>query len=172
MSSAISKESLMKAILKEFCKQNFTFTNSMRLVGSIHVVVDNNEVLSVLLNETIADKTLDAHQSSVKHQINNETDSRSSSSSQITGQAVVRLNKRKRFVPRAHFLNALGDETKENEENCETFYNENINESACDDQAMNIDEDIKAYDALKSTKKAKIHYFIFLLLKDYQLQFN
>lgn len=47
-----STENLLKAIIVQFCKQNFTYESSLRVVGSIHVVVDNNEVMACLLNET------------------------------------------------------------------------------------------------------------------------
>lgn len=51
MTANIPTERLLKAIVTQFCKHNFSYVKSMRIIGSIHVVVDNNEVLSCLLNE-------------------------------------------------------------------------------------------------------------------------
>lgn len=51
MTATIPTERLLKAIVTQFCKHNFSYVKSMRIIGSIHVVVDNNEVLSCLLNE-------------------------------------------------------------------------------------------------------------------------
>lgn len=62
----------------------------MRIIGSIHVVVDNNEVLSCLLNESVESKPIKQDAEPPKL---NTTEA---------ANPVASLNKRKRFVPRAH----------------------------------------------------------------------
>ncbi|CAF0723843.1 unnamed protein product [Brachionus calyciflorus] len=51
MVNCIDNEKLLKNIITQFCDQNFKFTLNLKILGSIHVQVDNNEVLTCLLDE-------------------------------------------------------------------------------------------------------------------------
>lgn len=51
MVNIVDTERLLKTIIAQFCDQNFKFTVNLKILGSIHVVVDNTEVLTCLLDE-------------------------------------------------------------------------------------------------------------------------
>lgn len=51
MVNIVDTERLLKTIIAQFCDQNFKFTLNLKILGSIHVVVDNTEVLTCLLDE-------------------------------------------------------------------------------------------------------------------------
>jgi hypothetical protein len=51
MVNIVDQEKLMKTIITQFCDQTFKFQLNMKILGSIHVIADNNEVLTCLLNE-------------------------------------------------------------------------------------------------------------------------
>lgn len=51
MVNLVDTERLLKTIIAQFCDQNFKFTLNLKILGSIHVVVDNTEVLTCLLDE-------------------------------------------------------------------------------------------------------------------------
>ena len=39
-------EKLMKTLITQFCDQQFKFTLNLKILGSVHVIVDNNEVVT------------------------------------------------------------------------------------------------------------------------------
>ena len=47
----VDYEKLIKNLLSQFCDKNFKYSLNMKILGSLHVVVDNNEVVTCLLNE-------------------------------------------------------------------------------------------------------------------------
>ncbi|RNA30523.1 Msn2p [Brachionus plicatilis] len=51
MVNCVDNEKLLKNIITQFCDQNFKFTLNLKILGSIHVQVDNSEVLTCLLDE-------------------------------------------------------------------------------------------------------------------------
>lgn len=48
---SIDSEKIIKHLITQFCDQQFKFTLNLKILGSIHVIVDNNEVLTCLLDE-------------------------------------------------------------------------------------------------------------------------
>jgi hypothetical protein len=42
---------LLKQLLIKFCESNFNFSTNIQILGSIHILADNKEVLTCLLNE-------------------------------------------------------------------------------------------------------------------------
>lgn len=51
MVNMIDSEKVIKHLISQFCDQQFKFTINLKILGSIHVIVDNNEVLTCLLDE-------------------------------------------------------------------------------------------------------------------------
>lgn len=114
MSIQTINENFLRTIIREFCKQKYPFQSSLKIVGSIHVVIDNNEVLSCLLNEnlsspmaTSSDQLATRKSASATDNSNSEEEQKQCSdsnsvSSSSSSTTVNKLNKRKRFVPRAH----------------------------------------------------------------------
>lgn len=47
----IDSEKVIKHLITQYCDQQFKFTINLKILGSIHVIVDNNEVLTCLLDE-------------------------------------------------------------------------------------------------------------------------
>lgn len=47
----IDSEKIIKHLITQYCDQQFKFTINLKILGSIHVIVDNNEVLTCLLDE-------------------------------------------------------------------------------------------------------------------------
>ena len=47
----IDSEKIIKHMIAQYCDQQFKFTINLKILGSIHVIVDNNEVLTCLLDE-------------------------------------------------------------------------------------------------------------------------
>ncbi len=47
----MDSEKIMKHLITQFCDQQFKFTLNLKILGSIHVIVDNNEVLNCFLDE-------------------------------------------------------------------------------------------------------------------------
>lgn len=51
MVNMLDSEKIIKHMVTQFCDQQFKFTLNLKILGSIHVIVDNNEVLTCLLDE-------------------------------------------------------------------------------------------------------------------------
>ena len=128
MVNLVDTERLLKTIIAQFCDQNFKFTLNLKILGSIHVVVDNAEVLTCLLDEKYFKPTSGAVGRGVKpeqptppplnlvttlNQLSSQapsslsSKSTSSSSSTCSSSSYTsdscsstKHNKRKRFVPR------------------------------------------------------------------------
>lgn len=51
VNTMIDSEKIIKHLITQYCDQQFKFTINLKILGSIHVIVDNNEVLTCLLDE-------------------------------------------------------------------------------------------------------------------------
>ena len=53
MVNMVDTEKLMKSLLAQFCETHFKCRASLQILGSVHVIADNIEVLTCLLNEKL-----------------------------------------------------------------------------------------------------------------------
>ena len=51
MVNMVDTEKLMKSMITQFCEQNLKFSANLQILGSVHIIADNIEVLTCLLNE-------------------------------------------------------------------------------------------------------------------------